>query len=282
MNLIKSYSSQLAMGAISVAAMSGLLTPNAASAVTITYENPNIYSASSTIGTTYQIDFESATLGNTSNYSSDPFIDAASGHEYIATYDSLKVDNYGNGTQTAGAGYSGKFATNIGDVLTTNLTFADTTTSNNAAGIKYFGLFYSSLDSLNQLTFYNGSNILAEFTFSNIPQLLNNDSALVGGPYNQYGAFFNFYADAGEQITKIQFKQIGGGGFESDNHTFRVPDALSISGNEVDPAGLNVTTGTLRTKKIPEPGDAIGTLVGGILALVLKRKLSKKKPTTTD
>jgi hypothetical protein len=282
MNLIKNRSSQLAIGAISIAAMSGLFTPNVASAVIITYENPNIYSASSEIGTTYQIDFESATLGNNSNYSSNPFIDAASGNEYIATYDLLKVDNYGNGTQTAGAGYSGKFATNINDVLTTNLTFADTTTGNNAAGIKYFGLFYSSLDSLNQLTFYDGSNVLAEFTFSNIPQLLNNDSALKGGPYNQYGAFFNFYADAGEQITKIKFTQLGGGGFESDNHTFRVPDAVSISGNEVDPAGLSVTTGTLRTQKIPEPGDVIGTLIGGIFALGLKRQLSKKKPTITD
>jgi hypothetical protein len=282
MNLIKSCSNQLVMGAISVAAMSGLFTPNAASAVTITYENPNIYSASSTIGTTYQIDFESATIGNTSNYSSDPFVDAASGHNYTAIYDSLKVANYGENGQTAGAGYSGKFAANIGDVMTTNLTFTDVTAKDNAAGIKYFGLFYSSLDILNQLTFYDGSNILAEFTFSNIPQLLNNDSALAGGPYNQYGAFFNFYADAGEQITKIQFKQLGGGGFESDNHTFRVPDALSVSGNEVDPAGLNVTTGTLRTKKIPEPGDVFGTLVGGILAWRLKRQLSKEKPTNTD
>ena len=75
--------------------------------------------------------------------------------------------------------------------------------------------------------------------------------------------------------------QLGGGGFESDNHTFRVPDALSVSGNEVDPAGLSVTTGTLRTQKIPEPGDVLGILLGGTVAFGLKRQLSKKKPTTT-
>jgi hypothetical protein len=275
MNLIKKHSMPLTTAAIAVAAISGVFSSNAASAVTITYENPNIYSASAAIGSTYQVDFESASLDVTDNYGVS-FVDSATNHNYTGTYDKLQVSNYGNGTQTAGAVYTGQFATNINSIATTNLTFADTTTNNNAAGIKYFGLFYSSLDSLNQLTFYDGSNILAEFTFSNIPQLLNNDSALVGGPYNQYGAFFNFYADAGEQITKIQFKQLGGGGFESDNHTFRVPDALSVSGNEVDPAGLSVTTGTLRTQKIPEPGDVFGTLVGGILAWGFKRKLSKK------
>jgi hypothetical protein len=282
MNLIKSCSSQLAMGAISAGAMmSGLFAPNPASAVTITYENPNIYSASSAIGATHQIDFESVPLGITTNYS-DSFVDNASGRNYTAIYDLLQVNNYGGNSQTAGAGYTRQFATNIGNVQTTNLTFTDATTGNNAAGVKYFGLFYSSLDNFNQLTFYDGSNILAEFTFSDIPKLLHYDSAFVGGPYNQYGAFFNFYADAGEQITKIQFKQLGGGGLESDNHTFRVPDALSVAGNEVDLAGLNVTTGTLKTTQIPEPGDVFGTLVGGMLALGLKRKLSKQQPTTTD
>lgn len=265
----------MTMGAISIVVLSELFTKNAASAVTITYENPNIYSASSEIGATHQIDFESAPLGSNINYSNS-FVDNASGHDYAAVYDLLQIGNYGDNGQTAGAGYTGKFASNIGSVLTTNLTFTDVTTQNNAVGIKYFGMFYSSLDSLNQLTFYDGSNILAEFTFSNIPQLFQNNSVFVGGPYNQYGAFFNFYADAGEQITKIQFKQIGGGGLESDNHTFRVPNALSVSGNEVDPAGLNVTAGALSTKKIPEPGDLVGTLVGGMLAWGLKRKLSKK------
>lgn len=262
-----------------MAAMSGLSTTNAASAVTITYENPNIYSASAAIGPTKQVDFEAATLGNNSNYSIN--LTDAAGNGYIATYDSLQVSNYGDNGKTAGAGYAGQFASNIGSVPTTNLTFA-TTAGNNAAGIKYFGMFYSSLDSLNQLTFYDGSNILAKFMFSNIPQLLHYDSALVGGPYNQYGAFFNFYADAGEQITKINFTQTGGGGFESDNHTFRVPDAVSISGNEVDPAGLSVTAGTLRTQKIPEPGDLVGTLLGGAAVWGLKRQLRKKKLATTD
>lgn len=263
------------MGAMFVAGMSGLSIPNAASAVTITYEHPNIYSANAAVGTTHQVDFESATLGNTNNYS-DSFVENVSGHDYTAIYDLLQVSNYGVNGQTAGAGYTGQFAANIGSVLTTNITFTDATTGNNAAGIKYFGLFYSSLDSTNQLTFYDGSNILTQFTFSNIPQLLHQDSAFVGGPYHQYGAFFNFYADPGEQITKIQFTQLGDGGFESDNHTFRVADAVSVSGNEVDLAGLSVTSGTLRTKKIPEPGDVVGTVVGGVAILGLKRQLSKK------
>jgi hypothetical protein len=278
MNLIKHRSIQFAMGAgaIAVSAISGLSSPNVASAVTITYENPNIFSASASVGTTKQVDFESATLGNTPNYTVN-FVDSASGHDYVATYDLLKVTNYGSGSQTAGAGYSGQFATNIDDgankVLTTNLTFADTTAGNNAAGIEYFGLFYSSLDANNQLTFYDGSTILAQFTFQNIPQLLNNTPGFVGGPYTQEGVFFNFYADAGEKFTKIQFSQLGGGGFESDNHTFRVPEALAISGTGVNPAGLKVTAGTLNTTSVPEPFTIVGTIIGGTAALRMRKKL---------
>ncbi len=272
MNLIKSRSIQFAMGAIAVSAISDLSNPNSASAVTITYENPGIYSASSAVGTTKQVDFESASIGVTNGYGVS-FVDSTSGDNYTATYDTLQVANYGGSGQTAGAGYSGQFSTNIEGVLTTNLTFADTTTGNAAAGIKYFGIFYSSLDSNNQLAFYDGSTVLAQFKISNIPQLLNNNSAFVGGPYNQYGAFFNFYADAGEQFTRIEFTQTGGGGFESDNHTFRVPDALTISGTGVNPAGLNVTAGTLNTTAVPEPFTIIGTLIGGSTALRMRKKL---------
>lgn len=277
MNLIKNRSIQFAMGAIAVSAMSGLSTPNAASAVTITYENPNIYSASSSIGTTKQVDFESATLGTTNNYNIN-FVDNTSRHDYIAKYDKLRVQNYGGNGKTAGAGYTGKFAVNDSNLRTTNLTFADTTTGNNAAGVKYFGLFYSSLDGGNQLTFYNGSTALAQFTIKNIPQLLNNNLAFKGGPYNQYGAFFNFYAGAGEQFTKIQFTQNGGGGLESDNHTFRVPNALTISGTGVNLAGLDVTAGTLNTTSVPEPFTIIGTLIGGTAAFRMRKKL---KSTST-
>jgi hypothetical protein len=267
MNLINNRSIQLMMGAIALSTVAITATPNATLAVTITYEDPGIYSASNAIGPTQQIDFETASIGITNNYNVS-FDDATSGDNYTATYDKLKVDNYGVGTQTAGAGYTGKFATQIGDVLTTNLTFA-TTIGNNAAGIKYFGMFYSSLDGGNQLTFYDGSNILAQFTLSNIPLLLNNNSAFIGGPYDQYGAFFNFYADAGEQFTRIELNQIGGGGLESDNHTVRVPDALVRTGTGVNPGGLTYT-------RLPEPLDVAGTLFGGVAAFWLKRRLSAK------
>jgi hypothetical protein len=279
MKLIKNCSIELAMGAIFASVMSGLFTPNAAAAVTITYENPNIYSASSEIGTTNQVDFETLPLGTTNNYGVN-FSDDTSGHNYTATYDLLQIGNYGGNGQTAGADYRGQFAANGGSVPTTNLTFANNTTGNNAAGIQYFGLFYSSIDSSNQLTFYNGSTILSQFTFNNISQLLNYNSAFVGGPYNQEGAFFNFYADAGEQFTKIQFTQIGSSGFESDNHTFRISEALAISGAGVDLAGVSVTAGTLNTKKIPEPCAVLGTLAGCALALRLKQKSIAKKHQT--
>jgi hypothetical protein len=268
MNPIKTHFTQFVLGAISVAATAGLVDPKVAEAISITYEAANIYSASSSIGSTYQVDFEAANLGITNNYSVG-FVDNTTNNNYTATYDKLQVKNYGAKGQTAGAGYSGQFATNIGSLLTTNLSFTDTTAPNTSAGIKYFGMFFSSLDSNNQLTFYNGDNVLARFTISNVPKLLNNDSTLKGGPYDQYGAFFNFYAGTGEQFTKIQFTQTGGGGFESDNHTFRIPDALAISGTGINPAGLQFIN-------VPEPSDVVGVLVGGVAALGLKRQLRKK------
>ena len=241
------------------------LLARSAQAVTMTYEAPNTFSASPSVGTTQQVDFESLAVGANNGYSVN-FTDATTNHAYKATYDNLTVANYGSGSQTAGAGYTGNFTANFSSDPnpTTNLTFTDTTNGGASAGVKYFGLFWSSVDSNNQLTFYDGNTIVDQLTISDIGLLLNNESGFTGGPYNQYGAFLNFYADAGEQFTKISLTQIGGGGFESDNHTFRVPDALVQSGTPVNPAGV---------KKLPEPSSIAGQLLlAGCLVYVIKRR----------
>jgi hypothetical protein len=262
-----------AVGSIATA---GLLIPSAASAVTLTYEAPNTFSASASVGTTKQVDFESLSIGANNGYNTS-FVDAVSTNTYKATYDQLQVANYGAGSQTAGAGYTGKFAVNNPTLATTNLTFTDTTAGGTIAGVKYFGMFYSSLDSGNQLTFYNGATVLSQFTISNIPKLLNNNTTFKGGPYDQYGAFLNFYAGAGEQFTKIQFTQTDLSGFENDNHTFRIPNALAISGTGVDLSALSVSQGSVNTTAVPEPLDLVGTLFGGMAAIWLKQKLHKTR-----
>jgi hypothetical protein len=274
---------QLAIGTLALSAITGLSNPNAASAVTITYEAPNVVAASSSVGATVKNDFESLSIstGNYANYpnSTFSFIDAATTHSYTATYDNLEVAKYGNSTQTAGAGYTGKFAVNTKStsvtnpaITTTNLTFTDNTAST-AAGIKYFGLFFSSLDAGNQLTFYNGNAVIAQLSISNFSRLVSNSSSFNGGPYSQPGVFFNFYADAGEQFTKIAFTQTTtGGGFEHDNHTFRVPDAEAVSGTGVNLGGLTFT-GNVNTTAIPEPFTIIGSIIGGTAAFRMRKKL---------
>jgi hypothetical protein len=284
MNIIKQRSTQIATGVLAIFTIGGLPTPNAASAVTITYEAPNVVSASPSVGTTVQNNFESLSNGNYLNYTYN-FIDDSSTHNYTANYDNLEVANYGGGGKTAGAGYTGKFAVNTQStsvtnpaITTTNLTFTDTTTSTANVGIKYFGLFFSSLDAGNKLTFYNGSTVIAQLSISNFATLVSNASSFKGGPYNQYGAFFNFYADPGEQFTKIAFTQTTtGGGFEHDNHTFRVPDALAIAGTGVNLGGLSFT-GNVTTTAVPEPFTIIGTLIGGTAAFRIRKKLK----TTPD
>jgi hypothetical protein len=263
----------LSINSIGISVIATLSNAFIASAVTITYEAPNVTSASPSVGSTVKNNFESAALGTTNNYNFN-FVDAASGDNYRATYDKLQVANYGSGSQTAGAGYTGQFAVNNSTVPTTNITFSDTTTANSNAGVKYFGLFFSSLDAGNQLTFYNGSTVLAQLSISNFCTLVNNCSAFNGGPYNQPGAFFNFYAGAGEQFTKIALTQTtSGGGFENDNHTFLVPAASAISGTGVNLAGLSVTAGNVNSTAVPEPFTIVGTLIGGTAAFRMRKKL---------
>lgn len=271
-------------GSVLAMTMAGTIvtSPNPASAVTITYEQPNVFSANTAIvGATAENTFESLTAGQQYSTSSFGFVDADTGNNYTANYANLSVANYGNNSQTAGAGFSGNFATNfVADTPTTTITFTDVTTGNTNAGINYFGLFFSSLDSGNQLTFYNGNNVVAQVSINNFDTLVGNNSASFrsNGPYQpEPSAFFNFYADAGEQFTKIEFSAVsGGGGFENDNHTFRVPNAVGISGSGVNLAGLNFS-GNVNSTAVPEPFTIIGTIVGGMAALRMRKTLKTRK-----
>jgi hypothetical protein len=263
----------------------GLLSVQSAQAFTISVENPNTFSASTSVGTTQQVDFEDLPLGLNTGYNVD-FPDAASGDTYKATYDSLRVYNYGNGsTTTAGAGYTGKFVANFDtqaspdggtSVTTTNLTFTDQTQGGVSAGVRYFGLFLSSFDAQNQFTIYNGDAVVAQFRINDISSFVNNNTAYVGGPFGEYGAFFNFFADGSETFTRVQFTQVGGGGFENDNHTFRVPDAQQRTGTAVNLSALNVTGGSVQAVPEPSPfmgGAVLGTIFAGLAFWRNRRKV---------
>jgi hypothetical protein len=258
-----------------VATVIGTVLAPAAHALTVTYEAPNNHAASPLVGTTQQVNFESLPVGANSGYSVN-FIDAATNHSYLANYDYLPINNYGSGgSQTSGAGYTGQFVAGFDWQAPTNLTFTNQTNGGVPAGVRYFGMFYSSLDRNNQLSLYNESVLLAQFTISNIPLTLNYQPGFVGGPWQEEGAFFNFYADGNEKITRVQFSQLGGGGFEHDNHTFRVPNAVVRTGTKVNLAGLNITGGSLNNS-VPGPAFLAGQAVLGVVA-TLKRRQKKAK-----
>ncbi len=241
------------------------LSASLVKATTITYEAPGAVSASSAVGSTTQVDFNNLSTGQ-QGY--DYTYNDVSGITVKANYDTVNVYNYPGGS-TAGANNSqfiSQFKNGAPDgnnVTVTTLSFTNVA-NNNSVGINYFGMFWSSLDNGNQLQFYNGNTLINTLNITNVPALLGNNTSYIGGPYNQYGAFFNFYADDNLSFTKIVFTQTTGGGFETDNHTFRVPDAL-------------VRTGTLVTDGltgVPEPSYMVpmASLMACFFALSVYRK----------
>jgi hypothetical protein len=265
MNMLKPIL-PLTLGLIPLLSISISASP--VKATTITYEAPGVVSASSAVGPTTQVDFNSLSTGQQGyNYTYND----VSGINVKANYNTLNVYNYGQNGKIAGASntqFISQFASGAPDgknVAVTTLSFTNTANSS-SVGINYFGFFWSSLDTGNQLQFYNGNTLLNTLNVTNVPALLGNNASFIGGPYNQYSAFFNFYADSNLSFTKIVFTQKTNGGFESDNHTFRIPDALVRTGTPV----TNGLTGVV----VPEPSLMVPmvSLMACFFALSVYRK----------
>ncbi|MEA5450287.1 PEP-CTERM sorting domain-containing protein [Leptolyngbya sp. CCNP1308] len=133
----------------------------------------------------------------------------------------------------------------------------------------YFGINWGSAHDGNVFSFYNGDSLVQKFvyyndgrTFAADEKTTNVASALkeygTKGNGGEYNAYFNFFADSSDDIfNKIVISQLGGGGFETDNHTFR--------------AGTKGFTES--TESVPEPAMALSLLVVGG-AMVAKRRSS--------
>lgn len=91
----------------------------------------------------------------------------------------------------------------------------------------YFGLWWSAGDAGNRLSFYNGDNLVTQYTTSSMFGNLNLSNEYYGNPLTGQNsrepyAFINFYGDELTSWDRIELTQVGGGGFESDNYTSRV------------------------------------------------------------
>lgn len=149
---------------------------------------------------------------------------------YSGSFDLLSANLYG------GAGGTGNFISTTG-----------TYSLNLSSSANYFGLWFSALDSGNQLSFYKDSTLLYSFTPTAYQQLVgacpSSSNAFCGNPTQTFlgqdsgeqFAFLNFY-DSNGTFNKVTFIQtVAGAAFESDNHTVAIVSQAPLGSNIVTP-----------------------------------------------
>jgi hypothetical protein len=112
----------------------------------------------------------------------------------------------------------------------------------------YFGFDAGALSGGNTIKFFNGDKLVKSMDYTEMNNLATVSATQHGGEKN---AFLEIFAqNKAENFNKIVLSQVGGGGFETDNHTFRV-----------DPTS------------VPEPGAILGLLtVGGMVVAKSKKQ----------
>ncbi|MFN6465167.1 MAG: PEP-CTERM sorting domain-containing protein [Nostoc sp. DedVER02] len=133
----------------------------------------------------------------------------------------------------------------------------DKVTISLGSSLNYFGIDWGAISSGNMFSFYNGDTLIKSFTTEDVNPVAPIRASQHGGEGNGY---LHFYSDSSNDIfNKIVITQTGGGGFESDNHSFH--------------AGTDKFTG-FDPKSVPEPSVTLGMLaVGGMF--LRKRKNDK-------
>jgi len=198
------------LAVLGVFTLFGTLGANAGS-VLITYaENPGV---------------QTSTLSNTSYITFDnlPNPDGSLAWTGVGTYDNVAVIN---ANRYGGAEGTGKYLVQSTSVPSGGAVPTTTLTLNTPSA--YFGLWWSAGDAANRLTFYNGSNLVADFTTSTLVNVLpasykgNPTPTFLGQNSGEKYAFFNVYGNSTTTWDRIVFSNINSSGFESDNHTTRV------------------------------------------------------------
>jgi len=242
--------SLLAVGAICMAGAAH------AEQITVRYETERA-GAQNTSATFSQVGvetFESVSTGSGKTYATD----FGTGGAVSATYRNLQVNH---ADQYGGANGSGHYA----------VTFSSGgyEIDFNGAGVNYFGFWLSALDANNYVTFYRGGQKLLDFTPADLIAMVGGNAAYYGNPNTPFRgqnggepyAFVNFF-DEGGYFDRIVFRQAGGGGYESDNHTV----GLWLT------QGTGTMVSTTSVTPVPEPGEAWLFGIGGFLVLLARRR----------
>jgi hypothetical protein len=149
-----------------------------------------------------------------------------------------------------------------------NTPYSLTLSSNVAGGVNYFGFWLSALDAGNYVTFYDGDD--DAFTFDpqdvlNAVKASPNPSLYYGNPNPLFKGqdsgepfiFLNFFDTSGS-FDKVVFNEVGGGGYESDNHTVghytTMGDGTVVSLD--DSSSIRLPPG------VPEPSSYVMMLAG--------------------
>lgn len=126
--------------------------------------------------------------------------------------------------------------------------------SKNGSTFNYFGLDVGALSTGNTFELLKGGVTVGKWDYKQL-----NDIATVVGinMNNQKNGFFEFFSKgSNDNFDEIRLSQVGGGGFESDNHTFH------IGKGKFDPDA----------KSTPEPSMMLGMLAVGGAFLHQRRK----------
>jgi hypothetical protein len=198
----------------------------------------------------------------------------------LGTYDRLSVSN----ANRYGGANGSKFSTVTGSVTTLTLN----------SDIGYFGLWWSAGDAANILQFYNGNDLVANFTTSSVLGVLpdaykgNPNPAFLGQASNEAFAYLNFFGSSSSvKWDRVVITNSGNSGFESDNHSIRAATWNRSTDGEMPGVVFGRVTGNTYESiteadlnAVPEPGtmSLAGVVCCGLVLLHRKgRKLFQQQ-----
>ncbi|MEH2458744.1 Npun_F0296 family exosortase-dependent surface protein [Nostoc sp.] len=259
---MKSFLIKSAIASGVVLSLATLTRPAMASSFTVSIENAGVQNAQlSNLVNAHVQTFDAQTAG----YSATGF-QSNDGTTNVGSYKNTLIQN---ADQYGGAGGTGEyFDVNAG------ISGQTVSTLNLANPESYFGLWWSAGDANNVLTFLSQGNVVQTITTADVASYIAgsaNKASYYGNPNSTFKgqdsgepyAFINFYDVAGT-FDQVQFSNIGGSGFESDNHTVAT--------------GYKGITGNVVVAAVPESSSLLGVFVIGFVGAtsVLTRRVNKK------
>ena len=189
---------------------------SASAAIVVTYEDPGVTNTTATFDVIGKETFDSRPTGT------GGFSTTFGGNGVISGVYSAGT------TVSSGDQYGGEGGSNYAVTFNDAGYSLSLTSTQDAAGVTYFGYYLPALDAGNVLELYSGDTKIFTFDPSAVLARVAGNSAYYGKPdapnqganSNEPYVFVNFYATDGARFDKVVFRESpASGGYESDNHT---------------------------------------------------------------